>query len=775
MARNLIIIGGGTLQLPLIETARAMGLHSIVFDMSLDAPGMKAADQPVVMSTRDIDGCVREAKRLRETMQIHGVVTAGTDASRAVAAIAGALDLPGIRYADAEAASNKVLMRKRLKQHGVPIPDFRSVWSIKEARDAMDELTFPLVLKPADNMGARGVIKITTREEIYAAFRHAKKYSPTGEMILEEYMEGPELSIDALAWRGNIKMTGVADRIIAREPYFIELGHNMPSSLPESVLEEAEEVMKAGMRALGIHTGAGKGDIKLCKLPAGTKNPRHSAPYDDYCVKVGEIAARLSGGFMSSHTFPLHSGINLHRAAIQIALGDEPSSLDPSRAFVAIERGILSHPGKILELNGIAEMNQVPRIEHIFFTKKTGDVIHEATSNLDKVGHIIACAPSLEEAEAAAAECLKRVQITVDDTFSVDWKAVEEKARTRFTDQVCWVCKTCAGNCASGVPGMGGVGSMSTFKDNSIALSEIRILPRYIRPSVQVDTTLEFLGRKFETPVMSAPMTGTSTNMRSVISEYDLARILVQGARESGSIAWVGDGATPDRYKTIFKALAEADGFGIAICKPRSDEEALRARFQYAEEIGLLAVGMDIDAISFRTMELKKLGATARDYAALRMLRDSIKLPFILKGVMSPEDAQEAVKAGVNAIVVSNHGGRVLDEMPGSARVLPEIVRAVKGAVPVFVDGGIRTGQDVFKMLALGAQGVLVGRPLAIAAVGGDTSAVKYLFSRFKDELARTMNLCGTEHLRDIDSSYVRAYSQELPAENPSGSEFLPR
>ncbi|MBL8018737.1 MAG: alpha-hydroxy-acid oxidizing protein [Leptospirales bacterium] len=765
MARNLIIIGGGTLQMPLIDTAKAMGLFTIVFDMTADAPGMKAAHMPVIMSTRDIDGCVREARRLRETMQIHGVVTAGTDASRAVAAIAGSLDLPGIRYADSEAASNKVLMRKRLRQHGVPIPDFRSVWSIKEAREAMDEMTFPLVLKPADNMGARGVIKISAREEIYAAFKHAKKHSPTGEMILEEYMEGPELSIDALAWNGQIRMTGIADRIIAREPYFVELGHNMPSSLPASVIEEAADVMKAGMRALGIHTGAGKGDIKLAKLPPGQKNPRHAAPYDNYSIKVGEIAARLSGGYMSSHTYPLHSGVNLHKAAVQIALGDEPSSLEETKNFVAIERGILSRPGKILELNGVAEMNQVPKIEHIVFTRKPGDVVVEATSNLDKIGHIIACAPTLEEAEAAAQECLKRVQISVDDTFSVDWKSVEDKARERFGDQVCWVCKSCAGHCASGVPGMGGLGSMNTFKDNAAALAEIRIIPRYIRTNVQPDTTLEFLGRKFETPIMAAPMTGTATNMRNAIGEYDLARILVHSSREAGSIAWVGDGATPDRYKTIFKALAEADGVGIAICKPRSDEAALLERFRVAEELGLTAIGMDIDAISFRTMELKRLGSTARNFEALRMLRDSVNLPFILKGIMSPEDAEEAIRAGVSALVVSNHGGRVLDDMPGTARVLPEIVSVVAGRIPVLVDGGIRTGQDVFKMLALGANGVLVGRPLAIAAVGGDLAAVKFLYSRMRDELARTMNLCGTERLTDIDQNFIRIYRESDPLE----------
>lgn len=742
MRRNLIIIGGGFLQVPLIETSREMGLSPVVFDMSANAPGMALADHQVLMSTRDIDGCVREARRLREVLPIHGVVTAGTDASRAVAAIAGTLDLPGIRYADAEAASNKVLMRKRLRQHGVPIPGFFSVWSLKEAREAMDELTFPLVLKPADNMGARGVIKVSAREEIYAAFRHAKKHSPTGEMILEEYMSGPELSVDALAWDNgrSFRMTGIADRIIDREPYFVELGHNMPSALPAEILAEAECVMAAAMKALGIHTGAGKGDLKVTADG----------------VKVGEVAARLSGGFMSSHTYPQHSGVNLLRAAIQIALGDAPDGLEPTRNRVAIERGILSRPGKILAFSGKAKMERVPGVDLVEFTRVPGDVIPIATSNIDKVGHILATADTLAEAEAAAARAMELLELEVDDTYSVDWKQVEERARVRFTDRVCWVCKNCDGrNCASGVPGMGAVGSMSTFQDNSNALAEYRIVPRYIRDAVTVDTTTELFGRKFEHPIFTAPMTGAVTNLQGAIDEYDFARILLDGSRENGSLGWVGDGASPEKYKIILEALRVVDGLGVAIFKPRADTDALITRFREAEEQGVLAVGMDIDAISFRTMELRGQATIARGYDALRRLRDTTRLPFVLKGIVSPEDAELAVAAGVDAIVVSNHGGRVLDAMPGTARVLPMIAAAVNHRIPVLADGGIRSGQDAFKMLALGADAVLVGRTLAIAAVGGGVPAVKFLLSKYAGELRKTMNLCGAANLDEIETKHL--------------------
>lgn len=750
MKRSLIIIGGGFLQVPLIRTAKDMGLFVIVFDMSAQAPGMLIADQTVIMSTRDIDGCVREAKRIAATRRIHGVVTAGTDASRAVAAIAGALELPGIRYADADAASNKVLMRKRLQKHGVPIPRFSSVWSIKEARDAMDELTFPLVIKPADNMGARGVIKVRNRNEMYAAFRHSKKYSPSGEMILEEYMQGPELSVDALAWKGKIQMTGIADRIIAREPYFVELGHNMPSSQPADILAEAERVMKAAMKALGLHTGAGKGDLKITSTG----------------VKVGEVAARLSGGFMSSHTYPMHSGVNLLRAAVQIALGDEPDALEPTHNLVAIERGILGPAGKIISISGVDEASRVPGVHSIHITRNPGEILPEVTSNIDKVGHVLVVADTLQAAEAKADEALKAIHIVVDDTFSVNWKEIEEKARMRFGDSVCWVCKACDGsNCASGVPGMGGVGRMTTFLDNSRALAEWTIVPRYIREPVTPDTTFEFLGRKFEHPVISAPMTGALTNMHGAISEADLARTLLMAARESGSIAWVGDGASPEKYLTIMQVLEEMEGFGVVIFKPRADTDALIRRFRAAEDLGAVAIGMDIDAIQFKTMEIQKQSATARGFDALAQLRASTRLPFILKGIVSAADAEAAIAAGVDAIVVSNHGGRVLDDMPGTARVLPAVVEAVRGRIPVLVDGGIRSGHDVFKMHALGANAVLVGRPLAIAAVGGDVPAVKFLLSRYADELRKAMNLCGTSGLSDITSEFlVRGSSSPRPS-----------
>ncbi|MCW7489709.1 alpha-hydroxy-acid oxidizing protein [Leptospira meyeri] len=733
--KTILIIGGGLLQVPIIQTAKTMRLHTVVADMNPSSIGFQIADEAIVMSTKDVEGMVRESKKFVQNTQIHGVITAGTDASMTVAAVASALQLPGIRFVDAEAASNKVKMRQRLKEFGMPIPRFAAVWSLQDAKDALDSLTFPLVMKPADNMGARGVIKVNHKDDLTNAFRHAKRFCPTGELILEEYMEGPELSVDALAFQGQIRMTGIADRIIEREPYFIEVGHNMPSAMPKEVLDEVERVMAGGMRALGIHLGAGKGDIKVTKEG----------------VKIGEIAARLSGGFMSAFTYPLSTGVNLNRAALLISLGETPDNLDPVISRVSIERSLLSKPGKLVSIGGVEETKKIDGVSEVFIQSKPGDIIKEPTNNIDKSGHVIIVADNLKEANLVFEKVKATIRFEVDEQFSITEKEIGDQARIRFGKDICWVCKQCDGsNCASGIPGMGGVGRMDTFHDNSVALSEYSIVPGYIRKHVFPEIHTQFLGYDLKTPIMAAPMTGVGTNMNFVMTDADYANLVVRSFVQNGSLAWLGDGASPEKYKIMLEALKKASGKGIFICKPREDESMLVDRFKQAEADGVFALGMDIDAVNFKTMVQKNLSSITRPLERLIKLKEKTRLPFILKGVMNPEDAKLALEGGFSAIVVSNHGGRVLDGMPGTARVLPKIAEAVKGKIPLLVDGGIRSGMDVFKMLALGADAVLLGRPVAISLVGGEEAGIRFLLQKYSEELKQSMSVTGAKTLVDI-------------------------
>ncbi|MCG6152241.1 alpha-hydroxy-acid oxidizing protein [Leptospira bandrabouensis] len=733
--KTILIIGGGLLQVPIIQTAKTMRLHTVVADMNPSSIGFQIADESIVMSTKDVEGMVRESKKFAQNSPIHGVITAGTDASMTVAAVASALQLPGIRFVDAEAASNKVKMRQRLKEFGMPIPRFAAVWSLLDAKEALDSLTFPLVMKPADNMGARGVIKVNHKDDLPSAFRHAKRFCPTGELILEEYMEGPELSVDALAFQGQIRMTGIADRIIEREPYFIEVGHNMPSAMPKEILDEVERVMAGGMRALGIHLGAGKGDIKVTKEG----------------VKIGEIAARLSGGFMSAFTYPLSTGVNLNRAALLISLGETPDNLDPVLNRVSIERSLLSKPGKLISIGGVEEIKKIDGVSEVFIQSKPGDIIKEPTNNIDKSGHVIIVADNLKDAEVVFEKVKQTIRFEVDEQFSITEKEIGDQARIRFGKDICWVCKQCDGsNCASGIPGMGGVGRMETFHDNSVALSEYSILPGYIRDHIIPEIHTKFLGYDLKTPIMAAPMTGVGTNMNFVMTDSDYANLVVRSFIQNGSLAWLGDGASPEKYKIMLEALKKSSGKGVLICKPREDESMLVDRFLEAEADGVFALGMDIDAVNFKTMVQKNLSSITRPLDRLVRLKEKTKLPFILKGIMNPEDAKLAVEGGFSSIVVSNHGGRVLDGMPGTARVLPKIAEAVKGKIPLLVDGGIRSGMDVFKMLALGADAVLLGRPVAISLVGGEEAGIRFLLQKYSEELKQSMSVTGAKTLVDI-------------------------
>ena len=393
--RGVIIIGAGVMQVPLIQAAKRMGLRTIVTDYNRRAPGFAMADIALEVSTRNIDFTVLIARRIASQVPVHGVLTVGTDASRTVSAVGAALELPCIRYDVAERATNKVKMRQCFKAHGVPSPDFEYVWTRQDASRAIQRLGLPAVIKPADNMGARGVRLLTDEKQLDEAFTEARKAAVSGMLLIEEFMEGPELSIDALVWDGRIEITGVADRHIDGAPYFIELGHTLPSALPRKVQEQAIEVMKQGIRALGIDIGAAKGDIKI--TPQGPK--------------IGELAARLSGGYMSGFTYPLATGVDLMSAILRISMGEDPGDLTPKYHRVSAERAIIPSPGRISRIEGLEKARALPGVENIFTMYNVGDIYKRPTSNMGKFGNLIAVANTHREVFALCERALSMIKV----------------------------------------------------------------------------------------------------------------------------------------------------------------------------------------------------------------------------------------------------------------------------------------------------------------------------------------------------------------------------
>lgn len=337
-------------------------------------------------------------------------------------------------------------------------------------------------------------------------------------------------------------------------------------------------------------------------------------------------------------------------------------------------------------------------------------------------------------------------------------KEVRDKAR-QLMKGYCRVCPVCNGKACSGeVPGMGGLGTGATFAANLDALAAVRLNMRLVHDVKEPDTTTTVCGIALDMPVLAAPIGGVSFNMGGGVSEEDYAAAVVGGCAERGIIGCTGDGVPPFIIDAGFAAITGAGGRGIPFIKPWDGAE-LDEKLDRALELGCPAIGMDIDAAGLVT--LRKMGRPVgpKTPAELSRIVAKVKargMAFILKGIMTTIDASLAVEVGADGIVVSNHGGRVLDHAPGTAEVLPEIADAVKGRIAILADGGVRDGVDVFKMLALGADAVMLGRPFSIAAVGGLKDGVTMLVDTIKGQLVQAMVLTGSANVASIGRHALR-------------------
>ncbi len=331
---------------------------------------------------------------------------------------------------------------------------------------------------------------------------------------------------------------------------------------------------------------------------------------------------------------------------------------------------------------------------------------------------------------------------------------VRQQARQRFNN-ICRVCRECNGvACAGEVPGIGGIGSGRSFINNYQALASLRLKMRVVHTVHDPDTSLTLWGRRLAMPILGAAVAGAKMNFQGIVTEEELASAFVVGARQAGTLAMTGDGPDPDLYATGLRVIRAASGQGIPITKPR-DQTSVMGHLREAEEAGCLAVGIDVDAAGILPMRAAGHPVGPKSIEQLRELVKSTHLPLILKGIMCVEDALAAREAGAAAIVVSNHGGRFLDHTPGTAEVLPEIARAVENDLVVMADGGIRRGVDVLKMLALGAHAVLVGRPLAIGAIGAGAAGVRLTLEQLHSELKAAMVFTGCAHLEEIGAAVL--------------------
>lgn len=334
------------------------------------------------------------------------------------------------------------------------------------------------------------------------------------------------------------------------------------------------------------------------------------------------------------------------------------------------------------------------------------------------------------------------------------YSEVLEKARTCIGDY-CKACYECNGRvCKNQMPGPGAKGIGDVAIRNYDKWKGIRINMDTLVENKAVDTSVQLFNQKFKFPFFAGPVGAVNLHYGDKYNDMSYNNILVSSCAKHGILAFTGDGINPDVVKAATEAIKKENGLGIPTIKPWNYETILE-KLKYVKESNAIAVAMDIDAAGLPFLKNMTPPAGSKSVEELKQIIEACDKPFIVKGIMTAQGALKAKQAGASAIVVSNHGGRVLDQCLSTAEVLKDIVDAVGHDIKIFVDGGIRSGGDVFKALAMGADGVIIARPFVTALYGGEEEGIQTYINKIGQELEETMAMCGAYSLDEITSEMI--------------------
>lgn len=399
MSKKLMILGASILQLPAIEKARELGLETIVVDMNPKAIGFDVEGvQKEIISTIDIPAILEAAKRHK----IDGIITIATDIPmRAVAAVATEMNLIGISADTALKATNKAEMRKALQAGSVPIPKFFKVSNKREYLDAVKQFNIPFIVKPADSSGSRGifeVIDITDAKLIDEAYDYCHPYSRDGSVVVEEYMSGPEVSVETLSMDGICHVIQITDKLTTGAPHYVEMGHSQPTRLGEEIAEKICEVAKAANKAIGIMNGPSHTEIIVT----------NEGP------KIVELGARLGGDNINTHLVPLSTGVNIVECCIKIALGEKPD-IEPKWNKGSAIRYFKQHAGVIKSIDGIEKAEKLNGVRQISIVHGVGEIITDVIDSGSRIGFIIAQDVDAEAAIKDCTEVLEQIDVMIEE------------------------------------------------------------------------------------------------------------------------------------------------------------------------------------------------------------------------------------------------------------------------------------------------------------------------------------------------------------------------
>lgn len=397
--KKLMILGAGLLQLPAIKKAKQMGLEVLVADMNPGAVGFEEEGlSKLLISTTDTDKVLRAARE----HGIDGILTVASDVPiPTVAKVCEELGLPGVSCETARYATNKADMRKRLQAAEIPVPAFGAAKDLKSfleiARDFKDK---KVVVKSSDSSGNRGVSMVKNASDIdmlSQAFEYAKLHTRDGRVVIEEYMSGPEFSVEGMSINGKYFPVQVTDKITSGPPYFVEMGHTQPSAQPEAIVNAIKNAAEKGVLALGINNGPSHTEIILT-----SEGP-----------KIVEIGARLGGGCITSHLVPLSTGVDMIEANINVALGN-PIEIEPKFHKGAAIRFFNSHAGVLTGIKGVEKALTDNGVKEVGFFSKIGDQVNELKTGLDRIGYVIAQGETRDEAIENCAQAMDEITLTIE-------------------------------------------------------------------------------------------------------------------------------------------------------------------------------------------------------------------------------------------------------------------------------------------------------------------------------------------------------------------------
>jgi len=393
-----MVLAAGLLQIPVIKKAREMGVYVIGVDDDPDAPGMALADKAIVPG-----GLINEEKLLAiaKEEQVDGVIHPCSEvAMNVMGRINDELHLCGISKEIAIRATNKHLMREAFEAYGAPSPKSYCTDDVEEGYRLFLSIGGKAILKPSRNSGSRGIAEIEqglSFEEFAALFERSRDESRDKSVMIEQFVEGPEFSVEIIVSHDRVNVLQVTDKKTTEAPYFVELGHNQPSLFPAEIVDAVKDAAVKGVKALQLNDCAAHAEVKV----------QDGKPY------IMEIGARLGGDFISTELTHLSTGIDMVAAAINVALGVNPCLEPVTKPQGVAIRYFTPKPGLVKAIEG-KELLERPDVYDAEIYVKPGDVVREVKSSLDRSGHVIVTASTAQAAIAEAEKLITAVRIITE-------------------------------------------------------------------------------------------------------------------------------------------------------------------------------------------------------------------------------------------------------------------------------------------------------------------------------------------------------------------------